>query len=433
MNVGRGGYGRSRETSSWVRDSPDSGGLRSKIDPADQGNLPAELIPASRQLARLLRYQNDVKMDKDGWVALPEVLKQMDNCTKQDIDVIVRESFSKNIPRFEMDDRAGRAWIRAAHKRLATENEFKSYRPYDRPHDTKYEKQERNDNNSRFKALAELHPDGPPGTPPPPAGQGYQALGKWSLDDDTLPSALPASNPPSNYRDSKSQAGSSSRSDAQEVSDPWHKKDIDPWSHLTQKPDKWGERASRGPFTPKKVGFAEVNSPKDSVSLIDLDISPNEVKEQSTADALLEVFNIGDAEDHDSVAAASTADAYECPFEAATSAEASSGGKWKDWVDFDAQKSAEPTEPAEPAEPAEPMPAEPAAAESRAIGVSSIAGNVWEKFLHEDESNGCWWWCEKAQSAFSEREPGLWTQYLDEITERKYWYNSDTEEHFFTE
>ncbi|CAK9018971.1 unnamed protein product [Durusdinium trenchii] len=100
---------------------------RSRVDPDDQGDLPDRLMPLSRLMGKLLRYKPDyfrrmgVVMDADGWVPLTELLSLDDfvDFAAADVREVVKESYSKDQPRFECREQGGRLEIRALHKRAA--------------------------------------------------------------------------------------------------------------------------------------------------------------------------------------------------------------------------------------------------------------------------------------------------------------------------
>jgi len=95
----------------------------SRVDPADRGDLPEHLLPLSRKLAQRLRYKasylrsQGIVMDQNGWVQVTEVLADMEGFDVQDLRQVVKESYSKDQPRFETREQDGRLQIRAAHKR----------------------------------------------------------------------------------------------------------------------------------------------------------------------------------------------------------------------------------------------------------------------------------------------------------------------------
>lgn len=63
-------------------------------------------------------------------------------------------------------------------------------------------------------------------------------------------------------------------------------------------------------------------------------------------------------------------------------------------------------------------------ASSKSFHDSTVDGNlVWRKYLYEDK--GYWWWCEEDSDGFIETSPGAWTQYLDPVSERQYWWRDD--------
>lgn len=384
--AGKGFGGRSREYSSWERSPPESGpGIQGrKIDPEDQGNLPNELIPVSRSLARLLRYGRDVQLDKDGWAAVSDVLSsyEMNGVSRQDLETVVKESFSKSIPRFEMNDLGGKFYIRAGHKRGVSYDEILHKAEWTPP-------------STRYDAFKDLQQDDGFETPPPPERAMREDPPFLDLDD------RPAKPP------QKAVAPSPASKENSWASDPWTGKGADPWSCTTQ-----AQKAQKAPTTVqssvqmrKQVVFAdseEVSQPSPSSpsfvnDLMNLDpvgIVP-EVKD--SRNSLLEVF-IGDAEEQelDDSAAAATAAVYELQ-------------------SLQADKTSEAN----------------SKTEEHQIGVSNVAGKVWEQFEHQDPSKGTWWWCEKSQEALLECDPGPWSQYEEPESKRPYWHNEKTEEFFY--
>lgn len=100
--------------------------LQRRVDPEDAGNLPPQLLPLSRDLARLLRHQApqrglECRCDGGGgWARMADLLRLEDlrRWTEADVFQVVRESFSKDRPRFELaeDAESKVIWIRATHK-----------------------------------------------------------------------------------------------------------------------------------------------------------------------------------------------------------------------------------------------------------------------------------------------------------------------------
>lgn len=91
-------------------------------DPEDMGNLPGHLEGMSRTLARILRHaapQVGIRLHGDaGWCRLDNVLQLPDfkSFSEGDVEEVVRESYSKDRPRFELKLEDGFSWIRATHK-----------------------------------------------------------------------------------------------------------------------------------------------------------------------------------------------------------------------------------------------------------------------------------------------------------------------------
>lgn len=97
-----------------------NGGGRFGQDPQDRGNLSERLVPLSRALARVLRHYATslgLRVEEGGWCNLEELLASSDlkGWNEEDVREVIRESFSKDKPRFELKDEGG-AWIRATHK-----------------------------------------------------------------------------------------------------------------------------------------------------------------------------------------------------------------------------------------------------------------------------------------------------------------------------
>ncbi|CAJ1328858.1 unnamed protein product [Effrenium voratum] len=107
----------------------------SRVDPDDQGALDPRLLPLSRMLAQRLRYKDPflrrmgVAIDEEGWADLAQVLSLDDflGFNAQDVRQVVKESYSKDRPRFETKTEGGRLYIRAAHKR--PERGYRGRRP----------------------------------------------------------------------------------------------------------------------------------------------------------------------------------------------------------------------------------------------------------------------------------------------------------------
>lgn len=91
------------------------------VDPEDQGCLPEDLIWLSRTLARVLRHgAGEFGFTLDGterWLKVSEILshEKFAGHTEDDVKLVVKESYSKDKPRFELKDERG-LWIRASHK-----------------------------------------------------------------------------------------------------------------------------------------------------------------------------------------------------------------------------------------------------------------------------------------------------------------------------
>jgi len=87
-------------------------------NPMDEGNLPKRLEHLSRTMARVLRHSGPI--GPDGWCPLSDLMKvsEMAGWPKEDIVMVVKESFSKNRPRFELKDEDCKpgTLIRATHK-----------------------------------------------------------------------------------------------------------------------------------------------------------------------------------------------------------------------------------------------------------------------------------------------------------------------------
>ncbi|CAK9108498.1 unnamed protein product [Durusdinium trenchii] len=88
---------------------------RSRVDPDDQGDL-APVGTRGDLTGRSVEV-----MDADGWVPLTELLSLDDfvDFAAADVREVVKESYSKDQPRFECREQGGRLEIRALHKRAA--------------------------------------------------------------------------------------------------------------------------------------------------------------------------------------------------------------------------------------------------------------------------------------------------------------------------
>lgn len=404
------GQGRSREYSSWSRGGNESkygsspiggagggGGGRSKVDPEDQGNLPEELISISRALAGLLRHNKDVMIDNDGWVLLADVMKmrEMIGTTRMDIGVIVKESFSKSMPRFQLEKRDADTYIRAAHKRSAGGWDKKDFNQnsYNYNNEKWEETTPPSSRWSHLKVLQDFDalPDGPQTPPPPMPGYGIAPV---HLDLDPKPTEKPpklAGSPGS--RSGSSQAGSCSPPDnTTEAQDPWvNGLKFDPWGARarTRDPKNKEEKAKL-----TKVRFEHtVSSPgAKEPCLLDMDFPTCDTTARSPMD-----FFIGDGEDEDS----STAEAAAADFDIMS-------------IKLEEDKVSE-------------------AAVSKAKGVSNINGRLWVQYEHEDSTKGTWWWCEEIQESLLECTPGAWTQYEEPQSGSSFWCNAVTNEFFYSQ
>jgi len=88
-------------------------------DPRDQGNLDQRLVPLSRSLARVLRHAGaelGLACDDQNWFLLRDAMRGLPAWTEFDVREVVRDSFSKHRPRFELSESANGVRIRATHK-----------------------------------------------------------------------------------------------------------------------------------------------------------------------------------------------------------------------------------------------------------------------------------------------------------------------------
>jgi len=94
----------------------------------DQGNLPQRLEGLSRTLAMLLRHRGNflgMQFQEDGFVRLSDLMQveipEIQRAQFEDIEVVVRESYSGDHPRFEfMEEQPGVWYIRATDKHTLT-------------------------------------------------------------------------------------------------------------------------------------------------------------------------------------------------------------------------------------------------------------------------------------------------------------------------
>ena len=89
-------------------------------DARDEGNLPEHLAPLSRGMARILRHAGPSKgiSFRGPWCAVDAMLQQRDlqRFTPEQVRHVVKESFSKDRPRFELAWQENTEYVRATHK-----------------------------------------------------------------------------------------------------------------------------------------------------------------------------------------------------------------------------------------------------------------------------------------------------------------------------
>lgn len=97
--------------------------LEEAQDPRDLGNLPSHLLPLSRDLAHFLRHcagkDEFPCLNPQGWIAVRILqtlrFRTLHHVSNEDLDIVVRESYSKQKRRFEFRDNRGEKEIRAVH------------------------------------------------------------------------------------------------------------------------------------------------------------------------------------------------------------------------------------------------------------------------------------------------------------------------------
>lgn len=93
-------------------------------DPRDLVDLSDDLDRLSRTLSMVLRHKAHtygIEVDEDNWVKL-SALARCDNLrtvSRDDLEAVVNESYSRSRPRFETQERDGVWYIRATHKHSA--------------------------------------------------------------------------------------------------------------------------------------------------------------------------------------------------------------------------------------------------------------------------------------------------------------------------
>lgn len=355
-------------------------------DPDDQGNLPAELVDVSRTLARLLRHDRTL-VDENGWCSVKELklLPDLFGISSQDVEIIVKESYSKSQPRFELETRHQEMYLRAAHKRTIGVFNSRDEEPRDR-RELRERREPRDlwakDSPTRAgRGVARSNLETPPArgcnpdsgqmTPPPTNMPAMPGTRDW-LD----PNAR-----------SPSPSKSSQAKSSPEASDPWRNGVADPWKK-NRPPGREAPKARRSPIQEPLIDLMSADVQQIELAEVPVfptpqvyDISTGDMESTaSAADSEALYLNLGVVEEPQASAA-----------EALVAAEA-------DEVD-------------------------------EAPKISNL-GNYWKQYLHEDSSKGTWWWCETTEAMFEDSSPEPWVQYEDPEG-RPYWCNEETEEFFY--
>jgi len=92
-----------------------------RVDSRDQGDLCEELRPLSVALALFLRYDARRRRlcDEDGWMSVEQALNELRvgrrpvQGTENDVRRVVNQSYSKDRPRFELQEQGGIPYVRA--------------------------------------------------------------------------------------------------------------------------------------------------------------------------------------------------------------------------------------------------------------------------------------------------------------------------------
>lgn len=406
-----------------------------KVDPEDQGRLPPELVPLSRSLAMVLRHQlYHLPADEECWCPVDDVLRlpECEGWSLDDIDIIVRESFSKSRPRFEMDKRPdGRLWMRATHKHSGG-----GERPHRRNHGRALPAPSWNSTEPPRGYTGERHAKLPPtaNRAPPPVpddtDSGYPGPAE--------PASASAKRPPP-----KPPVSESARTEGGAASDPWEG-GSDPWSKSSSRPrevvppprpaakedctqprvvpprrdrqeaakvvpPRWrgteAEAAASEDRPPAKVAPVtqrETAAGKPDVPLPQVaeeGVGPPTASSQAAAATQPQTFFIGEAEEEESV------EAENLPTGADTKPQ---------------------MEDACAAGPVEEKPP---------VGCSSSGSTIWQQFgLPQEQGGGSWWHCVRKdgqEDYFLESSPAPWAQFA-EPGGRQYWWNGDTDEFFYS-
>eukprot|EP00929_Paragymnodinium_shiwhaense_P031242 TRINITY_DN17548_c0_g1_i5.p1 TRINITY_DN17548_c0_g1~~TRINITY_DN17548_c0_g1_i5.p1 ORF type:complete len:826 (+),score=180.67 TRINITY_DN17548_c0_g1_i5:102-2579(+) len=70
-------------------------------------------------------------------------------------------------------------------------------------------------------------------------------------------------------------------------------------------------------------------------------------------------------------------------------------------------------------------------AEQAARSTEATITTRWERYK-DPGTGGFWWYNNETEQHFFEADPGPWMQYIaDEVSKRKWWWNSETEDYFF--
>lgn len=404
---------------------------RHRNDPLDEGNLPPELLPLSRNLARLLRHswtEQGLGRDGEGWMRLDEIqkLEGFTQYTLQNFRTVVEESYSHDFKRFEVEMKDdGKRWIRARHKRSSGFGTRENTPPP-----------------LRNVAVPPLQvPDRPPPrrsdpddqparclTPPPPeirdvrstVGPARVSAAMRFLD------GSPADPEPVPVRRKSGSSDATSEPDPwQSGEDPWAKKVGDEKHRLRRaagaknksvpttapetKPQAEAVPPPPGPpvddgDSPRAPERFTISTPSDSDSEVQEDREPRSPRNSGGVD--LEVSKAESAE------------------RSATAARS----------EVQAPPTAEPeTTPClTPEGDEETMKPQPE--ETPSTGHVSSTGDSWQSFLNpEGDLQRLYWWCQRqdgAEDFFFEDEPGAWCKCIDQGSGEPMWYNSETEEYF---
>lgn len=394
-----------------------------KVDPEDQGSLPPDLVPLSRQLAKVLRHDlRFLPADEDGWCPVDAVLRlpECQGWLESDLDDVVRESFSKSKPRFEMERRGDRGqWIRATHK-----HSFRCVKPGHTP-----------------AALPAPHriPTHRESLPASDLAEADRGVSKQ-------PPPMVHKAPPPVFDET---------AEVDQGSDPWVN-GCDPWAKAKAVSPRQDARvvpprcqlAKEAQLTertnhqepkviPPRIQAAQDARPSEQAITHDAKVVPPRWPSKEEA-ALAASQQAAKRADVGSRTEASTRVTAESPREELAPDGASQVlmpqaffiGEDEDDVDEEqgdlgleadgqAQSSSKPA---------------PAAAEEMRAGRSSL-GVTWQQFgIPEEQGGGSWWHCARQdgqEDYFLEKSPAPWVQYA-EASGRRYWWNAQTDEFFYS-